>query len=35
LKEDIASAKIYVRPLQRDLNLEPLKPTEIPKGEFL
>jgi hypothetical protein len=34
LKEDIASAKIYIRPLQRDLNLEPLEPTEIPKVSF-
>ena len=29
LKEDIASAKVYVKPLQWDLNLNPLIPTEI------
>ncbi len=35
LKEDIASAKIYIRPLQRDLNLEPLEGNHTPEVSFV
>ena len=31
LKEDIASAKIYIRPLQRDLDHEPFEQNQTPK----
>lgn len=35
LKEAIASAKIYVRPLQRDLNLEPLPENKVQHVSFV
>ena len=34
LKEAIASAKIYVRPLQKDLNLEPLPENQVQQLSF-
>ena len=34
LKEAIASAKVYVRPLQKDLNLEPLPEKQVPQVSF-
>ena len=34
LKEAIASAKIYVRPLQKDLYLEPLPENQVPQVRF-
>ena len=34
LKEAIASTKIYVRPLQKDLNLEPLPEKQVPQVSF-
>lgn len=35
LKEAFASAKIYVRPLQRNLNLEPLPENQVQQVSFL